>query len=141
MKYLVLSVSIVVTLFAFSMSLETGEVSAGLSSSISISIYNFMHGIFPNNLVDFDSFHLWVRKAAHVSEFFIMGSLWLLTFHLFHIKLIYAIPLGLVVALMDEGIQLFISGRSPSLIDALVFDFLGYLFGHMILRTFIKIKK
>ena len=136
MKYFMLTLSVIFTLFVFSMSLETGEQSSAVSSRVSLSLYNIIGNIFPNNHIDFDTFHLYIRKLAHITEFFILGVLWLSTFYLFKWNITLAIFLGLLIASLDEGIQLFIVDRGPSLIDLLVFDFLGYLLGQGFVRLF-----
>jgi VanZ family protein len=45
---------------------------------------------------------------------------------------------GLIIALIDEGIQIISVDRGPSLIDALLFDFPGYLIGIFIIVMFYK---
>lgn len=66
-----------------------------------------------------------VRKLAHFTEYFILGVLILITFKLYNIKNIYFMILFcLLYAVSDEIHQLFIIGRSCSVIDMLI-DTLG----------------
>lgn len=74
-----------------------------------------------------------VRKLAHFANFFILGFLFLLLAELTDGKCIkrtifVALICGLIGALIDEGHQLFVSGRSGELRDVCV-DFSGALFG------------
>ena len=118
------------TLHIFSFSLQTGESSGSLSLSITDYLYRYTILIFPNLSVD--TLHIILRKSAHVIEYLILGCLYLkiwIDYRLF--KWLFVIA-GLAVALLDEGIQLFIIGRGPSLFDAIFFDFLGFLIGGVI---------
>jgi VanZ family protein len=123
------------------MSLETGEQSSLVSSGVSLSLYNIIGNVFPSNHIDFDTFHLYIRKFAHITEFFIVGVLWFSTFYLFGWNIPFVILLGIMIATIDEGIQLFIEGRGPSLIDLFLFDYPGYLFGLVFSRLLFFHKK
>lgn len=134
MKYFYLIISILLTFFAFFMSVQTGETSSEISSSFSISIYNIFISIFENSSVSFDSFHTLVRKLAHITEYFLLGVFWLITFVKFQLPLNHALIIGLLIACIDEGIQFFTPERGPSIIDLFLFDYSSYLLGHFLIR-------
>ena len=70
-----------------------------------------------------------LRKMAHFSEYAVLGLLLRINFQR---HLIVSLFLGLSVALTDETIQLFIEGRSGSVIDIWI-DFSGILFSTLCL--------
>lgn len=129
MKYLYLVLSLLLTAFIFSMSAETGEQSASLSLSIAQWAEGTLETVFPAWDVDPEVLHLVIRKAAHVTEYGVLGILYALTFLSFRLPLWAAVAAGFAVALADEASQFLSEGRGPSLVDALVFDFPGFLAG------------
>lgn len=72
-----------------------------------------------------------VRKAAHFTEYLILGVLLFLTFRMFHMNLwnqgIYSLFLVLLCAVLDEYLQLFVS-RTSSVSDVML-DFCSGLIG------------
>ncbi len=74
--------------------------------------------------------HALVRKLAHFCEYALLGAHLYYLPHLFSGKgwRLAVLPLGFLVALLDEGLQCFVPGRSAALADTLI-DFLGTLFG------------
>ncbi len=59
-------------LFIWSNSMQSGEESGALS----LDIVNFIKPILdPHNKIDLDTFHFFVRKLAHFSEFGVLGVL------------------------------------------------------------------
>lgn len=141
MKYVALSISIAITAFAFIMSFQSGNVSSDISGSISTQIYEIFISVFKNTNVPFDTFHLWIRKLAHITEYLLLGISWTVSFHLFDIKLSYALVVGICIACIDEGIQLFTPERGASIIDILIFDYASFVFGYLISRKFTQYKK
>lgn len=129
MKYVYLTLSILFTFFIFGMSAETGEQSASLSLFLAQWTQGVLEAIFPAWNIDLETLHLVIRKAAHVAEYLILGILYALTFLSFHLPWWAAALAGLTIALADEASQFFSEGRGPSLLDALLFDFSGFLFG------------
>lgn len=132
MKYLILTLSVLFTLFVFSMSFQSGIVSSELSGSISQTIYTAIIEPITFLQLSFEAFHTIIRKLAHITEYFILGGLWVSTFHSFKWKLGYALILGLVIASLDETIQIFSIDRGPSIVDILLFDYVGYFIGGFI---------
>ena len=82
----------------------------------------------PQEEVEF--LHHLLRKAAHFTEYLVLGSLGIAA--LYQTKLRYRPVLGLgfcvTVASLDETIQLFVSGRSAQISDVLL-DSVGALDG------------
>lgn len=81
-----------------------------------------------------------VRKVAHFTEFSALAFLLILDFILYDRKnyMGYGLFIGLLVALIDETIQLFSNGRSSSVIDVWI-DFSGLCCGFIITFLFYKI--
>lgn len=130
-KYIFLIISILWTLVILSFSTQSGETSGSISYNITFYIYNLFHSFLPN--LEIDTLHLIIRKCAHIGEYAVLGIWYGITGYHFKIKGYYIILLGLVIALLDEGIQLLSVERGPSLIDALLFDFPGFLLGLFII--------
>ena len=81
-------------------------------------------------------FTFFIRKAAHITEFAVLGallSLVLMTFEKsFRFRFLVSFLTGLLYAASDEFHQLFVEGRSGSVFDVLV-DAVGILIGCMFL--------
>jgi len=131
-KIISLSLSLILTAFVFSLSLIPGETSGGQSLLIAETVKRIIDSIFPDWELPLLLVHQFVRKGAHVAEYFLLGASWLITFRLFSIKIILFPLLGTVIALADEAFQLLAIDRGPSLFDAFVFDLPGFLFGGFI---------
>ena len=132
MKYVFLVLSLLLTAFIFGMSAETGEQSASLSFSLAQWAEGVLETVFPAWDVDLDALHMVIRKGAHVTEYGLLGILYALTFLSFRLPVYAAVIAGLAVALGDEASQFLAEGRGPSLLDALIFDFPGFLLGSLI---------
>ena len=111
----------------FSFSLQTGEVSGDMSSSIlqkmiSWAAVEVFEEIGPITQIQWDFLHLILRKCAHFTEFAILGIL--STFTLFQTKVarkaVLAIGFCLAIASMDETLQLFVDGRVGCVTDVLI---------------------
>lgn len=83
-----------------------------------------------------------IRKAAHFAEYMLLGFLALLNLRQFtHRLLRYAagpVLLGLLVALADETLQLYVPGRSGQLTDVWL-DLAGVLTGCLVAFVFLWI--
>ena len=84
--------------------------------------------------------HTLIRKAAHFSEFALLGLLWCSRVRLSgaHVG-IAQMGLGLAVACIDETIQIFSPGRASSLLDVWV-DTAGFFAGLAIVIGYNMIK-
>lgn len=120
-------------IFIFGMSGKNGEESAGLSYGIA----KWGYGIFGvDNIMEFDMFHTFVRKAAHFTEYGILALLVVNVegaFNLFSqsglikrlIKYSFiSAGFSLIYACSDEFHQSFIDGRGPAVMDVCI-DFSG----------------
>ena len=138
--------SLAVIGFIFTQSLLSKESSGSLSASV----VAFLHPLLdPNGWIDVDTFHFLVRKAAHFTEFAVLGlclggfagNLGVIRFRRY-IALPMLIALGVAVA--DEFLQYF-TGRG-SMVTDVVLDYAGamtglavsWLFGCLCSRRFEK---
>jgi VanZ family protein len=80
--------------------------------------------------------HGFVRKAAHFTNYAIL--FWLLISGPLRERPYYALGLCLLYALLDEGHQLFVTGRTPSLYDVAL-DSTGALFSRFLHAAAIEI--
>lgn len=135
-KYIFLIISIFWTLVILSFSTQSGEVSGSISYDLTLYIYQFVRSILPN--LEVDTLHLVIRKCAHVGEYAILGIMYGLSGKQFNLKYYFILFLGLAVALIDEGVQFFSIDRGPSIIDALIFDFPGFMIGLIIVTVIHK---
>ena len=77
-----------------------------------------------------------IRKLAHLVEFFVLGCEVALYMILYMPRIRWAalsLPSALLVALLDESIQIF-SGRGPSILDVWI-DFFGFFISSVIFYT------
>ncbi len=125
---------ILYTLWIFHNSMQTGNTSAHLSQGISYQIYTkltFLHGL------PFQTFHTFIRKLAHFSEYALLGILvslvskQTLPTRYQHISILVWM---ILIPFMDEGIQYFTPGRSCELRDCFI-DMSGYAFGWFLQST------
>ena len=121
--------TLLIVAFIWSNSCKSGEESGAQSGRLT----RFLQGILdPTGKIPQESFHHFVRKAAHFTEFAALGlSLCGLFRAIFRDtgRAHFAMPvlLSLMVAVADEYIQLF-TGRGSAVADV-VLDFSGALFG------------
>lgn len=83
-----------------------------------------------------------VRKCAHFTEYFILGSLLIIAINQYKLKNKYKMLLALIIsaiyAMTDEFHQLFVMGRSGNIRDVCI-DISGALIGILILSLIIFI--
>ena len=132
------------TLFIFAQSLLPGEVSSNQSGFIVDTLYPFIQRLGIHMGVD--TFSFWIRKLAHLTEYFILGVLLFVAYQSNYQKIkLYTIIFlqGLLTASIDETIQLFTPNRSGELRDVMI-DISGVIFGacfvYLIHRRLIKHK-
>jgi len=120
-------------LFIFSNSLWNGEDSGAMSGGLSAWLYRAVEWLkIP---ISFETFHMVIRKGAHVTEYMILA---LLTSYASR-KTIGDmakrwIPITLIMVLIplaDEGLQTFVPGRCGVFTDCLI-DMGGYAVGLLI---------
>ena len=141
-RFIFITITLIWTAVIFSFSLQSGEVSGDLSGSVLEAILGFfMPGVLesPEKL---ELFHLILRKCAHFTEFMILGIL--SSIALKYMKVGYKGIIGLgycvLIASLDETLQLFISGRAGKVQDVLI-DSAGALVGVVVVLIYFKVTK
>ena len=135
---LIWALVILYTLFIFSNSLQTGETSGHLSGQLTKAILGFLSSLGID--LPYDGAHHFIRKAAHFSEYFILG---LLVSHaqkkakILNFDYLCIALWTLAVPCIDETLQLFTAGRAGSPYDVLL-DMCGCLCGAMVYRIITK---
>lgn len=118
-----------------SFSLQPGEVSGDISGSFLRKVLEwFAPGVFekletmPQEQLDIC--HMVLRKCAHFTEFAVLGVLSGLTLLQTKVsrRVLIAVAFCLVVASMDETLQLFVDGRAGRVVDVMI-DGVGALVG------------
>ena len=110
---------------------------AGSSNSVSGGVLSFLGQFLPVLLTE--AGHTFLRKAAHFSEFALLGLLYSGRHRLVkgetpaHLMLF-----GLTVACIDETIQIFTPDRASSLIDVWI-DASGFALGLVVIITACKL--
>ena len=118
--------SILMIIFIFWQSSMDADASAAESGSLMDFINRFLQSWGIDTAVT----EYLIRKTAHFTEFFMLGTLLFCTMKVWLDKdillLIYPAAAGLLVAVSDEFIQMFSFGRSAELNDAML-DLAGVL--------------
>lgn len=125
----------VVVIFSFSM--QSGDESGKLSGGI---VAWFVGLFFPEDFAHIELVHFLVRKAAHFTEYFILGTLLSLTVREAKWQRVLLSPwlMGTVVACCDETIQLFSDGRAGQITDVMI-DSSGVFTGCVILAVILAL--
>ena len=111
----------------FSFSLQNGDESGKLSGGIVAWLVDW---VFPDDFAHVELAHFLIRKAAHFTEYFILGILMSLTIReaKWNLSWLKAWMLGTGAACCDETIQLFSDGRAGQITDVML-DSSGVLTG------------
>lgn len=132
------------TFIIFSFSLQPAEVSDEMSSGFGrklIEIFApWLEGMLETMPEEQLSFlHFLLRKCAHFTEFFILGVLVWLSRPCVKARrnFIYCVMICLLVASVDETIQLFVSGRAGKMWDVFL-DTSGATIGSFITKKLYK---
>jgi len=119
--------TILVTLFIFSNSLKTAQVSSAESGTF-VDILRAILGWIGKD-ADYGTLQNIVRKTAHLAEFALQGCLLLGCFSgRIRDRLIYVLFFGLLTSCTDEFLQLFFEGRGSQIQDVFI-DFAGTVVG------------
>ena len=134
-----LTITLLWVMVIFSFSLQPADT----SSQLSLGVGHWLIELLPSAISDkvlampqaqLEFLHTLLRKAGHFSEYFILGMLSMFT--VLQSKFCHKKWMGpgfcLLVASVDETIQLFVSGRSGQVSDV-VLDLVGALCGILIL--------
>lgn len=128
------------TALIFYMSLNTGEDSGALSGNITKSMLDFLSSLGIH--ITFESAHHFIRKAAHFSEYAVLGLLVCNAQKKAPLLLRSAQVIFLwmvLVPALDETLQHFVPGRYGALSDVLL-DACGYAFAAGLFTLFTKRK-
>ncbi len=129
-KYFIPSLIIMIIIFSFSV--QTGDESSGLSSSIVTWIYQNLH-------ISLSEFI--IRKAAHMSEYAVLTFSLIFGFYKSEFSLrnivIYALVITFLYACSDEAHQLFVNGRAGQLSDVLI-DISGGIIASLLYLIYAK---
>ena len=129
----------------FTLSGQSGEVSAGLSFKVSYKIVEVKSRIAGEYKDEYqlayeaELIHPKVRKLAHMTEYFCLAIAVSFPFYVYSLR---GIPLMLVAGIicvgfagLDEYHQSFVAGRGPSSRDVAI-DSVGIFFGILAVRIF-----
>lgn len=123
------------TIFIWGNSLQTAVESSQTSQGVLSTLMPFLTWCGLSE----DVLHTLVRKAAHMTEFALLGLLWSVALRKSEAALErvgWVLLICVLTALTDESIQLFVPGRSGELRDVWI-DFLGGILGVILVPIFI----
>lgn len=120
----------------FSFSIQSGSISSLQSGLITHYILNFLNSI--DIQIEIKLLSLIIRKLAHFTEFFILGSL--IKQSSLDLKRNDILLFIFIIPLLDEFIQSFIPDRAMSLIDMGI-DSLGISLGISLIALFYWLRK
>lgn len=118
---------------------------AASSSQASGWLLDFVINLFSkiNISLDPQATHVFIRKAAHVIEYLVLGSLFTIYFSNRNMtdtyRLIYSISIPGIVAIIDEIIQTYVPGRAGLMNDVLI-DLFGVILGVGLVVLIIRIR-
>ena len=145
-KYLFIILTLAWTITIFSFSMQTGENSDEMSIGF---LHKVVKVIAPNLLDELEALpqeqlltlNFMVRKAAHFTEYFLLGCLSMLTFIQLNIprKKLWGMLYCIIIAGMDELLQLFVSGRAGRFTDVFI-DSVGAACGVLLICSAYVIK-
>lgn len=118
-------------IFIFHNSLQPGVVSEVRSEETTGFLRKIL-GVIMARFLEDDHY---VRKLAHVFEFAVFGAVTMINMKVYGImvkaRYYFGLMLGLLVAIIDETIQLFVPGRAGMVMDVII-DFCGFMLGFFI---------
>ena len=111
--------SLVIMIFIFMFSQQTGNESSGMSSNV----VHFLQNYFPF-ISNYDLLHTVIRKMAHMSEYALLTGSFLYAYSHYHLSsqkiYFYSLLSTFLYACSDEIHQLFITGRTGQLFDVCI---------------------
>lgn len=125
--------------FIFSNSLTVGVKSSSISGGLTTYLLSLLHQI--NIQIEYDTFHHFIRKAAHFSEYAGLGILVYIGIQLEPLlknKTINFLLFWILTPSIDETIQLFIPDRNGCITDVLL-DMCGFIAGAIISYIIYKV--
>lgn len=141
--------ALIMMYFIFSFSGQPGEVSGSLSLKVSHKIIAVGDKILNTNLDSMqindyaEKIHTPVRKAAHMTEYFLLTIAVAFPLSLYRVRdirlILFAGIFCVAFACSDEFHQSFVSNRGPSIKDVGI-DSIGILIASIVIRLFDKFK-
>lgn len=129
----------------FTFSAQTGEVSGNLSYQISYQIVETKNEVLNQGLsydelaYEADSIHYYVRKAAHMTEYFLLAVAISFPLYVYRVRGFWLMLLAGIVCVgfagFDEYHQSFVAGRGPSIKDVGI-DSIGAFVGILLVQAF-----
>ena len=129
----------------YSFSAQTGEVSGQLSYKISYKIVETKNQLLNENkssaelAVSADTIHFYVRKAGHMTEYFLLAAAISFPLYVYGVRGIWLVILAGIICVgfagLDEYHQSFVADRGPSLRDVGI-DSIGALIGILMVQAF-----
>lgn len=129
----------------FSFSAQTGEVSGVLSYKISYKIVETKNELFNENKSPeelscaADGIHYYVRKAAHMTEYFLLAVAISFPLYVYGVRGIWLMILAGIVCVgfagLDEYHQSFVDARTPAVKDVGI-DSMGAFIGILLVQAF-----
>lgn len=137
-RIITLAVGIIITLgFIWGNSCLSVQTSAEESGKVFSWLKVVFDFIFGKDVID----HNGMRKITHFCEFFLLGieinALYYQLFGQNKRTILQILPVGLIVAIVDECIQI-LSNRGPAVVDVLI-DYVGYLTAFIVSVVFVLI--
>ena len=127
----------------FRFSSQPGNDSAGLSRTVSELVVIAYNKVTSSGMTAIDmellvtTIHPYIRKAAHVTEYFLLAMGVCLPMYVYRIRGFALTFLGMVIcvayAALDEYHQTFVSGRCGTYKDVLI-DSIGIILGIIVIR-------
>lgn len=132
-------ITLIWTAVIFSFSLQSGDISGDLSGSVLETLLRFFMPSALDKPEQLELLHLVLRKCAHFTEFMILGVLSrnALKYMKLQYKGMAALVYCVIVASLDETLQLFVSGRAGRVQDVLI-DSAGAMTGIVIVTCLIS---
>ena len=137
--------AIIMMYLIFSFSAQTGEVSGELSYQISYKIVETENQLLSQGksydelLYEADQIHYYVRKAAHMTEYFLLAIAVSFPFYVYRIRGFWLFLLAGIIcvgfACLDEYHQSFVADRGPSVRDVGI-DSIGVTVGILLVQAF-----
>ncbi len=145
LKPLSFTPAVIMMLVIYNFSAQSGEISGQLSYEISYEIVETRDELMGTNKsfdvlsVEADSIHYYVRKAAHMTEYFLLAIAISFPLYVYGVRGIWLILLAGVVCVgfagFDEYHQSFVEARGPSVKDVLI-DSMGAGIGIILVQAF-----
>lgn len=137
--------AIIMMCLIYLFSAQTGEVSGHISYEISYQIVETKNEIFNENKTydelayAAESIHYYVRKAAHMTEYFLLAIAISFPLYVYRVRGIWLMLLAGIVCVgfagLDEYHQSFVANRGPSLKDVGI-DSIGAFIGILLVQVF-----